>query len=642
MPNNSADKIFNCQFIDDRLQSAKTSVLFGEAALSESVPTVIYTGSEELKIKSLNLAEKVVVLSDGGYLDLLSYAKTKKIDLAGLAYVFSLPSKKVEEHRAYVIIPNNIDIHNEYYDSIMNSIDFLVIRAKECNEEVLQGYKNISKVFVYGKTSTKDKALIDQYCEKAGINIDYLNSLSEIFGELKQEKNGIINFCYKYCLENILYEMSWYLSVRKAELESPLADINDNLLFNEDDKSYQFVKNLQKKYGDNIDSVMQLYTEYRNVCQELIRNLEQIQESFGIKEDIDCINQHIDMSRILLDLILKLSRTYKSFPELDSKGRVRNYCSIYKQNIGRNEVVDVILNDFLGDTLLKSDLEIFRKIQVESIFFKRKKLDLRYELSLENEECAKIIFNLDVPLRSTEKRILGEYYLSQKQFQTAKTYLFEALTMGDDTAGQLIIDSLDITEQEQRQLADFGVGEAAYQVGKKMYSAMYDNVQIEKACLKYLDAIKLLGEISYDQYKLLGGTEDEDTEKAREALHYYLIAVKIEPTYAKLNEVIGSIYYDLENYRDCISYCEQAKTAQSNYLLGRIYELGLGCASDENKALAYYETAINAGHTEAQVAYEKLNSKIEERKKKTVVEENKSYSSYSSYSGYYTSYYSGW
>ena len=139
MPNNSADKIFNCQFIDDRLQSAKTSVLFGEAALSESVPTVIYTGSEELKIKSLNLAEKVVVLSDGGYLDLLSYAKTKKIDLAGLAYVFSLPSKKVEEHRAYVIIPNNIDIHNEYYDSIMNSIDFLVIRAKECNEEVLQG-----------------------------------------------------------------------------------------------------------------------------------------------------------------------------------------------------------------------------------------------------------------------------------------------------------------------------------------------------------------------------------------------------------------------------------------------------------------------------------------------------------------------
>ena len=121
-----------------------------------------------------------------------------------------------------------------------------------------------------------------------------------------------------------------------------------------------------------------------------------------------------------------------------------------------------------------------------------------------------------------------------------------------------------------------------------------------------------------------------------------MIAAKLGATYAKINETLGFLYYDLKNYRDAINYCEKAKTAQANYLLGRIYELGLGCASDENKALKYYEKSINAGHTEAQVAYEKLNAKIEERKKKTVVQENKSYSSYTSYSGYYTSYYSGW
>ncbi len=648
-PNISGYKTVCSQFLENRLKPEKTSILYDQSVLSETVPTIFYAGSDEQQLKCLNLAEKMVVLSDKGYLELLSCAKTKKIDLAGLSYVFSMPSKKISNCQSYVIIPDKIDICNDYYNSVTNAIDFLGIQAKECTEESLKNYKNLSKLFVYGRFSSKNKTLVEQYCEKTNISIEYYNSLSEILTALKEEQKTTNNFCYKYCLENILYEILWYLSVRKTELEYPLTDINDNLLFKDDDKAYNCVKDLQKRYGNKIDSIMELYTEYRSVCQKLIEKVEQIQAFFGIKEDIECINRHINMECILLDLILKLSETYKGFPEADSKGRMRNYCSVYKQNFGRNEIVDVILNHYLGEAQSKNDLEIFSKVQIDSVFFKRKKLDLRYLLSLSNEDCAKIIFSLKVPLHSIEKRILGEYYLVQKQFQTAKTYLFEALTMGDEEAGKLIMDSLDITDQEMRQLADFGVKEAAFQIGKELYSQVYDDGRIGEDCLKYLhiaasknhlDAIKLLGEISYDKYKYVDASRNP--EDAKKALHYYLIVAKNGQTYAKINEVIGSIYYDLENYRDAIIYCEKAKTAQANYLLGRIYELGLGCASDESKALECYEKSINAGHTEAQVAYEKLNAKIEERKKKTMVQENKSYSSYTSYSGYYTSYYSGW
>ena len=79
-------------------------------------------------------------------------------------------------------------------------------------------------------------------------------------------------------------------------------------------------------------------------------------------------------------------------------------------------------------------------------------------------------------------------------------------------------------------------------------------------------------------------------------------------------------------------------------MLGTIYESGQGVAVDQQKALKYYEIAMQKGHSSAKVAYERLNAKIEAEKAKNTVQENKSYSSYSYYSSsYYSSYYSsGW
>lgn len=160
----------------------------------------------------------------------------------------------------------------------------------------------------------------------------------------------------------------------------------------------------------------------------------------------------------------------------------------------------------------------------------------------------------------------------------------------------------------------------------------------EEECLKYLhiaasknhlEAIKKLGEISYNK---------NETNKA---LHYYLIAEKNGISDTKVMESIAFLYYNMNNYRESVSYCEKANTAGSDYLLGRIFEQGMGCPINKEKALEYYKKAMNADYTEAQVAFEKLNAKIEEDKKKKVIEENKNYSASSSTSGYSTSY-SGW
>ena len=75
-------------------------------------------------------------------------------------------------------------------------------------------------------------------------------------------------------------------------------------------------------------------------------------------------------------------------------------------------------------------------------------------------------------------------------------------------------------------------------------------------------------------------------------------------------ERIAKIYFAKKNYKETESYCKKSNTAESNFCLGMMHENGLGCASNEQEALKYYQRSINMGHMNAQVAYERLTSKI--------------------------------
>lgn len=464
-PKKFTDKLLCHRFIEE-------SLLLDASSLSASVFTVINARlNQDQQIQCLNLSEKNVALTNGGYRELLNYAETEKLDLAGVSFGFLIPSEKVNTKQSYVVIPENIDVQNKYYVSLIHAVDILIVQAKECNIDAIKNYKYLSKLFLYGKTSKKSKKKIDKYCKRAEIDINYFNSLSEILDELSANQESITNFCYKYDLENIFYDILLDLSVRKTALEKPLIDINDNLLFREDEESYKVVKNLQKEYCEKIDNLMNFYTKYRNICEKLIQLIEQIQECFDIKEDGTYINKHIPMDKILFDFILKSSEIYKVFPELDSKGKLRNDCKIYKQNFGKDAIINVILNDFMGDEQSISDLEKFEKLQSDSIFYKRKKLKLWDKLLLESADCAEIIYSINDSLTGVEKRILGEHYLKFDVTSTAKRYLFDALRMGEEDAGNIIMDSLmDITEQERRLLADYGVKEAAFQIAEGLYN----------------------------------------------------------------------------------------------------------------------------------------------------------------------------
>lgn len=650
-PTDAVYKSIYKNFFDKTFKGEITDRPPGTSIFSDEVPVVIHAEPNQGSVKCLNLAEKAITLSNKEYLELLNYSKDSGVDLAGLLYCISIPTERMIKNQIYITIPKNIDIHKKYCLPVKNAIDVLVVQAKKCKAQVLKEYKNISKICVYGKFQGEDLRPIEKYCEENSISLKCFNTVVEALNELKKNRytDETNNFCYMYYLENILYEITWYLSVRKSELEEPLSEINENLLY-KDENSYDCVKKLQRKYSNDINQITELYDGYQNICSELLDKIKLMQKNRGIKENVSCINQHVKMEGILLELILKLSEIYKEFPVENSKAKIRMYCYIYKQVSGKNEAADVILNDFLGEKQSQKDLDTFKKMQLESTFFKRKKLALSDKLFLDLKSCADIVLSLGVPLRNVERRILGEYYLSKGDKKRAQENLRTAMIEGDDRAGEIIANKIKVSEQMLQEMADFGVKSAAFKVGKKLY---YKSRELPKnenkkqyydeslkylhiaASKRYLEAIKLLGDISYEHY------EGNDSTAAEKALHYYLLAEKYGSADQKLKERIGDLYYQLGDYKKSISYCEKADTAACSYLLGLIYENGNGCAADENKALMYYEKAMDAGHMEAQVTYERLNAKIEARKKKEIIKENTSYSSYSYQSGYY-GYYSGW
>lgn len=638
--NNESFKLLYDNVLRSKFNMKEEPDFKGGRCFFKKIPAFLHGNADYQVIKALNIAEKSVELLEPEYLELLEYSDLKNIDLSALLSGISIPSNNMNSNQVYVTIPECLDRFSKYYTAIFNTVDIMVIDGKECTVEVLEQFCNITKIFVYGIPVEKKKLRISRYCEKHNVTIKYFTSLSEIFSELNKDNYSIKvnNFCHVLYLENILYEILWYLSVRRTELEAPLAEINDNLLY-KDDESYKVVKALQKVYSTKINLITELYSDYKSICEELVEQVALLQEAFGVKEDIQCMNQHIKMDEVMIDLLLKMSETYKSFPETDSKAKMRQYCDLYKQISGMYEVSQVILNDFLGNKQVTNDLVEFKILKIESDFFKRKKLDLRKELSLKKNECVEIIFNLNSPFRNVEKRILGEYYLGRSKKQMAKKYLMEALENGDNKAGEIIVNSLTVSEAELEQLADYGVKIAAYKIGKKLYekheTGRYEKYLHIAASQGHMDAIVLLGDISYNQFD-----ERNSNKLAQEALHYYLIAEKNGSKDSNMNDKMGYLYFYQKDYKKAKEYFESSHNAESDYVLGLIYEHGYGCAQDKNKALNYYKKAVENGHTAAKVELDRINSEIEAKKEKEVVTEKKSYSA-SSYTSNYSSS-SGW
>ena len=70
--------------------------------------------------------------------------------------------------------------------------------------------------------------------------------------------------------------------------------------------------------------------------------------------------------------------------------------------------------------------------------------------------------------------------------------------------------------------------------------------------------------------------------------------------------MFGYGFFRVEEVNEILRLLENEHIATANYSLGNMAENGLGMEKDTEKALAYYEKAMNLGHKEATECYLKL------------------------------------
>ncbi len=622
--------------------------------ISNIVPTILFNSQEQLPIKILNLPEKLIDCVNKEYIDFLKYSDENDLALESFSYAISMSSSVIPKALSYIIIPKGIDTDSKYFSPVTNSLDMLIIKGEQCSKDALELFPNLSEIIVIGTVDTETEL----YCKEKNIKIcsEYadLNSAFVNINKSYHDLCGKDNFCYKYYFENVLLEISQYLAERNYDIENRITEINENLVYISDDIRSE-VDRFKTQYNYDVDSINKIYSDYTNVCRILLEKIADIHSEARALCQKESSGYHIAQEELIMELIIRLAYIYKIYPQNDSNKRLTELASEYKNISGKTLAANLIINDFMSKRSSGEEINEFTKLNYSSEIYIRKLLEL-YEynkIRMDINTCGEMILKLKSSLNVSEYKLLGKYYLHNKDYNKAKKILMKASLAGDKTASEMIMqesrkgNTMKLENDDITALADSGSAEAAYKKGMDYYKKINDSTDENYTnCIKYLNiaaaqdhmaAIAQLADIYYNE----GFTTDSPKEKERflqSALRYYS---SIKNKNGEIYEKTGNIFYELEQYSNAAKEYEKSKTAESNYKLGIIYENGLGHAADNKQALAYYEAAIDKGHSEAQTAYEKLNAKIEKEKEKTVIEDNKSYSSYTYYS-YYSYYSGGW
>ena len=633
------------QPVFDNNMNIRTELLNDESDLGKKgrrniflngIPTILANEDEKSLISMLNIANKSINIPYFDYIELLKNIKHNEIEISKLVNLLLIPIKNSKKNQIITVIPENCDKNNKYYTSLCESLDILIVRGEDATVENLQQFPYISTVFVQGKVSSKKIEFIKAYCENN--NISLILGEHDLFDVLASEKYNQAknNFCYKYIIENLLYEISWYISNQKYNLEKSIAMINDDLLFKDiDSKAGNLIKRIQIQYSNNINGLSEIYYHYKEIVDVLIDKIEKLQLQFNIKESINCLNTHINQPEKYVELLIKISSTLKEFPQSNSKEIVREYKALSSKKY--ELISNLIFSLYVDESINKEVINSMLKKTYSSDYIKRAQVNIGFDCNGNLDSIIDILQKIRLPLTGKEKYILGKWYIKQGKKDEALEYLNSALHTGEIEAGELLVSIAPANNDYLKELADYGVSSAAYKVGKNMYlNKDYDYTKYLHiaAAKKNMNAIKFLGYTEFEKSK------DLKDEAAKKALHYYKIAEKNGSIDKQMFERMLKICYANKEYKSAVEYCKKAKTGEAYYYLGMINQNGLGCACNETQALKYYEKAIKEGHMNAQVEYERLMAKIAKEKAKTVVEENKSYSSYTYYSGGYYS--SGW
>ncbi len=607
------------------------SVLNNSSYLCSDVPSIIYPDKDNEMIAALNVSDTILSIEKQEYLQIVDLENSDEIELGSLLHFIAIPSSEIDNNTVYIIIPQNIDKTQKYCKAIINSIDELIICGDNIGSNFINDFTNLKGIETLG-FEPNDK--LKKWAAYSGVKLKISDGIKQC------ALNGSVNnFEYKYAVENIIYEIGSFLADRKKLLRDSVGIINKDLLYKDSDTE-AVLKDVQRENSAAIENIEEIYKDFKFVSDDLITMINDIETKVHSSFSEKCLFNHMDLSPVLIDLLIKMGNTFAQFPYSKSKELMRERVRAYESAGGDPAVSGVIFSDAIGESIENDYLERFRNFESTSEFVIKKMLDMSDILKLTYSENESLIYYIKDSMRPSDKRKLAEaYYFVDDKKDKAKELFTDAMELGDEIAGNQLMKLYKPTSDEITHIADFGNADACF------YLANSDKNHFYKNTFKYLiiaaakgnkSAIKALGNYYYGKY-----LRSNDITSRDMALNIFTAAYQEGSKDKQMLEKMANITNDKKDYKLTVEYCEKAQTPAALYLLGIIYENGHGCSANKKKAFNYYEASAEKGYSNAQEACERLNEEFQAKAKKHFVDDNADYSpSYNN--GNYSIEKSGW
>lgn len=576
--------------------------------ISSKIPTLLVGTNEPRPPYVYTTSNNIIRLDYLDYQTILkceySDNKSEQIDLSSIISYIIIFSNKIDANKVFLFYPYAEE--NKVDKKMLSLMDALVINDNMTKSKDILKYisdYNIKTLYVGEKSKKYTK--VDSHFQINTILADIRN----IFFDYERTYS---NFNIDQILTSSLSELLWYHSEELKIYNERIQMENEVCLFLEKDGiAWQEIKRKcnddKEQFSDTQKIVDSIITILEKICDKYI----ELKKIIGINNELMSFDSHAFSDQDIMGCLYRLRCINNSIDSRFIKIKVNEFAELCKKNA--DSYITSIINESKTD---KNVISVLKNKNIKNPFLKKFLIVEFGKWGCSDYECGKLVESIKniIPISPWEQRMLGEYYLHEGRIREAKDELLVSLCRGDAEAGNVLVRDIYLEEEELKEIAKFGVGSSAIKLGKLQLERYEEGVDRTNesfiSASKYLNvaaamgepfAESLLGDLWYSRANFAKYKEEEDNYLDI-ALQHYLNAEESPISYEKL----GVTTFRQKNYKTAKNYLSKAGTAKAHYLLGRIFEKGLGVSVDVDKARKEYRLSVDLGYSKAKKILEDL------------------------------------
>jgi TPR repeat protein len=419
-------------------------------------------------------------------------------------------------------------------------------------------------------------------------------------------------------IDQIIYEVFAYIYQQRAIGYSRMEKVNKSILLLEA-KDKNGLIDIRFQVQSDIDRDSKAVEGLEKILSKIKEVLADLVDEFTIKDETIRMSAH--HSEILYQL-------GKSYIKLEKQAEARLIATtLIDEEYKKGHLLLLSLDEKQGKPLNKVSLEALHSMTNSDRDVISSKIIYRKNLGFSDMQAVNLCSKLG---RTDDPEILfllGQFYAKKNSPEAIKYYQY-ALEKGNSKAGdelyQLYENKQNLTVQNLIYLGNLLNVKANFKLGMTYLAQNNEKGAIIHfslaAIYEHSASILQLAEIFYKR---------KDYNRASE---YYQAFRKLGGTgNQQITQRLGTSYYLKKDYQNAFETLKNCPTGDAYFMVGQIFENGLGKIANESKALPYYEKGKQLGHQKCASHYIKISTRLAEEKKKKEQASTQSYSSNNSY-----------